>query len=184
MPPGTKGRGGLGGQTMPCSITQSCPPQVRCWPSHASHSRFTSFRRTLILPTQGRETGTLVWEAIRGWRAFGSGHLASRHMEVCCTVSRRRGHASRHTRVQYSLSSGRGAFPGAAVRRDDEHASNFILSLSGRGRRKSWPSETGPRDAGLQRKSSAENSSQVQKVFLSQSQCKTRRADPGVRSVV
>ena len=44
---------------------------------------FILFCVMLILPTKRRETGTLVWEAIRGWCAFGSGHLASRRIKVC-----------------------------------------------------------------------------------------------------
>lgn len=91
-----------------------------------------------ILPTKRRETGTLVWEAIRGWCAFGSGHLASGYIKVCWT--RRQWAGSRKQKsVHYCLSSSRGTFHRAAAWRD-EHASktnpisSFLSQEDGEGR--------------------------------------------------
>lgn len=141
------------------------------------------FCTRLVLATKERETGTLVWEAITEWCAFGSGHLASRYTEVCWPWKQWAGPRKQKS-VRYCLSSSRGTVHGAAVW--DEHASNFILSLSRRGMRESWQSETEPRDAGFHRQSSAEESSEVSEVFLSrESVYKVRtRADRGVQVVV
>lgn len=97
----------------------------------------------LILPTKGRATGTLVWEAIRGWCAFGSGCLASRYIKVCWTWRQWTG-ARKQKSVHYCLSLSRGTFHMAAVWRD-EHASK-INPIS------SSPSQEGGRErAGNQR---------------------------------
>lgn len=109
---------------MPCLLIQSYPTYVRCWLSQSSQGRFSLFCVILILPTKERETGTLVWEAVKGWCTFGSGHLASRFIKVCW-IWRQWAGARKQKNVHYCLSSSRGTFHRAAVWRD-EHASKII----------------------------------------------------------
>lgn len=78
---GGKGRGQFGSPddamldaSVLAYLCQVLAPPMQSW-------QFT----LLVLPTKGRQTGTLVWEAVRGWCAFGSGHLAPRYLGVCWT---------------------------------------------------------------------------------------------------
>lgn len=78
---GGKGRGQFGSPddamrdaSVLAYLRQVLAPPMQSW-------QFT----LLVLPTKGRQTGTLVWEAVRGWCAFGSGHLAPRYLGVSWT---------------------------------------------------------------------------------------------------
>lgn len=90
----------------------------------------------LILATKGRETGTLVWEAIREW------HLAQVVLLPDLLGLEAVGWGTQAEKCELRFKLKQRGLPWGSRGRRCACVQLHLVSLSGRGRRESWRSET------------------------------------------